>query len=504
MEKFDLPTRSGSIDRGMDMMQRRTTRIATQAGLGLLIAVAACAVNPATGEREFSLVSEAQEIEIGRQSDPAITAEMGGLYPDSSLQRYVRSLGMEIAAAGERPSLPWSFKVLNDDLVNAFALPGGFVYITRGILANMNSEAELVAVLGHEAGHVTARHTAGQITRMQLGQLGLGLGMVFSETVRKYGQAAATGLQLLFLSYSRGDESQADMLGFRYMTRLHYDPEGMSNVMRMLESTSPSGEGAIPTWLSSHPDPGNRVQANEQRIAEATTDFSGYDLNRDSFIQHLDGLVYGEDPREGYFIAQRFLQPTLRFEMTFPSGWNTANGTQAVQAGAPNRDAVMALSFSDAASAAEAASSVASMEGLTVRGSRSERVNGLPASFVDFDLQTQDGVLRGTVMYIEHANAVYEIVGYGTQTSWSGYQSTVQSAMRSFANLTDARYLDVAPHRIGIVRLPRAMSFEEFNRQYPSSVPASDVMIANQVQAGETLAQGRLVKRIIGGRVPTS
>lgn len=473
-------------------------------GLGLLLAAAACAVNPATGEREFSLVSEAQEIEIGRESDPAITAQMGGVYGDSALQRYVRGLGLEVAAAGERPGLPWSFKLLDDDLVNAFALPGGFVYITRGILANMNSEAELVAVLGHEAGHVTARHTAGQITRMQLGQLGLGLGMIFSETIREYGQAAATGMQLLFLAYGRDDERQADMLGYRYMTRLDFDPAGMSNVMRMLQSTTAASGGSIPTWLSSHPDPGNRVEANEQRIAESGTDFSSYKMNRDDFLQRLDGLVFGKDPRQGYFIGQRFLQPTMHFEMTFPQGWSTANGALSVQAGAPNRDGVMSLSFSDAASASAAAADLRSMQGLTVRRSYDERVHGLPASFVEFDLETQDGVLRGTVMYVEHDGSVFEIVGYGTQSSWSGHRSAAEQAMRSFANLTEARYLDVAPHRIDIIRLPRAMTFDEFLRQYPPSVTADEVRIANQVDAGETLQAGRLMKRIAGGRVPTN
>jgi predicted Zn-dependent protease len=474
------------------------------AGIGLLLATTACAVNPATGEREFSLVSEAQEIEIGRGSDPAITAQMGGVYGDSALQRYVRGLGLEIAAAGERPALPWSFKLLDDDLVNAFALPGGFVYITRGILANMNSEAELVAVLGHEAGHVTARHTAGQITRMQLGQLGLGVGMIFSETVREYGQAAATGMQLLFLAYGRDDERQADMLGYRYMTRLNFNPEGMSNVMRMLQSTSASAEGSVPTWLSSHPDPGNRVEANEQRIAESGTDFSGYTTNRDAFIQRLDGLVFGTDPRQGYFIGQRFLQPTLHFEITFPQGWGTANGALSVQAGAPNRDGVMSLSFADATSATAAAAELRSMQGLSVRRAYDERVNGLPASFVEFDLQTQDGVLRGTVMYVEHDGAIYEIAGYGTQSSWGGHRAVAEQAMRSFANLTDARYLDVEPHRIDIIRLPRAMTFDEFLRQYPPSVSADEVRIANQVDAGQTLQAGRLMKRITGGRIPTN
>jgi len=328
--------------------------------------------------------------------------------------------------------------------------------------------------------------------------------MIFSETVRQYGQAAATGLQLLFLKYSRDDESQADMLGFRYMTRLTYAPEGLSDVMRMLQSTSPSGEGSVPNWLSSHPDPGNRVEANQRRIAESGTDFSGYTTNRDAFLQHLDGLVFGPDPRQGYFLAQRFLQPTLEFEITFPTGWGTNNGSQSVQAGAPDRDALMALTFATATSAAAAANELRAMQGITVRRSFRERVNGLNAEFVEFDAQTQDGVLSGTIMYIEHGGAVYEVAAYAVQARWSGYQASALAALRSFSRLTDRRYLDVAPHRIDIVRLPRAMTFAQFAQQYPSSVDIDQVRLANQVQANEQLAAGRLMKRITGGRVPTS
>ena len=224
----------------------------------LLAAVFAtsCAVNPATGEREISLVSESQEIAMGREADPAITAQMGGEYDDPELQARVTELGMRLAQASERPDLPWTFRVLDDDLINAFALPGGFIYVTRGILGYMNSEAEMVGVLGHEVGHVTARHTASRITRQQLGMIGVVGGAIFSETVRNNAGLALQGLQLLMLRYSREDESESDALGYRYMTRINYHPDGISEVMQMLQSTSPSAEEmGIPTWMLSHPDP---------------------------------------------------------------------------------------------------------------------------------------------------------------------------------------------------------------------------------------------------------
>jgi len=153
------------------MMFNPTIRLVA-ALLSLLVLVQGCAVNPATGQREISFVSEAQEIRMGQQADPAATAQFGGLYPDNDLQAYVTGLGESIAAVSERPELDWSFKLVDHELINAFAIPGGYIYITRGILANMNSEAELVAVLAHEVGHVTARHAAQRITQQQLGMIG--------------------------------------------------------------------------------------------------------------------------------------------------------------------------------------------------------------------------------------------------------------------------------------------------------------------------------------------
>ena len=173
----------------------------------VVVAIGSCATNPATGRRQLSLVSERQEITMGFQNDTGIVQQLG-VYPDSGLQRYVRGLGEKLAAVSERPSLPWSFRVVDDPVVNAFAVPGGFIYVTRGLLAHMNSEAQLAAVLGHEIGHVTARHSVEQLSRAQLAQVGLGVGMVFSETVRQYGQVAGAGLGVLFLKFGRDDETK--------------------------------------------------------------------------------------------------------------------------------------------------------------------------------------------------------------------------------------------------------------------------------------------------------
>src|SRR6059036_688194 len=193
-----------------------------------------CAVNPATGSRQLMLVSESQEISMGRDYDNQVVASIG-LYPDSTLQRWIQQFGARLAATSERPNLPWSFRVVDDPVVNAFALPGGFIYVTRGILAHLGSEAELASVVGHEIGHVTARHSVSQMSKAQLLDVGVIVGMILRPQLQNFGGLAQAGLELLFLKYSRNDESQADELGLRYLTRAGYDPRPMTQVFRTLD-----------------------------------------------------------------------------------------------------------------------------------------------------------------------------------------------------------------------------------------------------------------------------
>ena len=223
----------------------------------LVLALAACATNPVTGRRELSLIGEQQEIAMGLEAAKSASAEMG-VYPDSVLQRYVSALGMPLARASERPNLPWSFTVIDDPVVNAFALPGGPLFVTRGILAHMNSEAQLVSVLGHEIGHVTAKHSVSQMSRAQLTQ-GLFIGaMILRPELQQFGNLGSQALGLMFLKFGRDDETQADELGFRYMTNASYDPAEMAEMFKTLDRTGGGGD-QTPEWLSTHPNPGNRV-----------------------------------------------------------------------------------------------------------------------------------------------------------------------------------------------------------------------------------------------------
>src|SRR5438552_10944197 len=175
----------------------------------------ACATNPVTGKRQLALMSEAQEIAAGQQNDAEVRRDMG-VYENRALQQYVSEIGMRLAAISERPNLPWHFTVVDVPAVNAFALPGGYIYITRGILPFLDDESQLAGVLGHEIGHVTARHAVEQYSKATGAQLGVILGSIFVPGGAQLGQVAQTGLGLLFLKNSRDDEAQADQLGVHY------------------------------------------------------------------------------------------------------------------------------------------------------------------------------------------------------------------------------------------------------------------------------------------------
>jgi len=226
-----------------------------------------CAINPATGKRELSFLSYEKEIRLGVEADKGII-EQYGLYGDSEVREYVNQLGQKIVKVSHRSDLTFHFRILDSSVINAFALPGGFVYITRGILAYMNSEAELAGIIGHEIGHITARHSAKQYTRAQLAQVGLGLGMVFSEQFRRFSDVAELGTGLLFLRFSRDQERQSDQLGVEYATKVGYDAANLSHFFGTLNRLQELSGQELPGWFSTHPNPEGREEKTLEMAKE--------------------------------------------------------------------------------------------------------------------------------------------------------------------------------------------------------------------------------------------
>jgi predicted Zn-dependent protease len=462
--------------------------------------LAACAVNPATGEREFMLVSEGQEIAMGREADPQVSAAFG-IYPDTAVQTYVANLGYDLVSVAERPNLPWTFRVVDDPLVNAFALPGGYIYITRGIMAHFNSEAELVSVLGHEIGHVTARHSAQQMTQQQLAQVGLVAGAVLVPEVQDYLGIAAASLQLLFLKFSRDDERQADDLGLRYMSRAGYDPREMPDVYEMLGDVSAaSGAGGVPGWLSTHPDPEDR---KERMLAQIDTlAVEGTKIRQVEYLQRLNGMTYGTNPREGYFRENVFYHPDLAFRLDFPAGWQTVNSKRRVAAQSSREDALIQLDLSDEASPEAAARSFAALEGVQVGRSQSGDINGLRAASLSFTATTEQQVLAGLVAFISYEGNLYRLMGLTLQSRWSAYRSAFQQSIMSFNRLADRAALSVQPLELQIVQLDRPMTLGQFAQRHPSQVSLEELALINQVDPGVELEEGRPLKRVVGGPLP--
>jgi predicted Zn-dependent protease len=463
------------------------------------LVLSACAVNPATGRRELMLISESQELAMGKQYDQQLVAEMG-LYDDAALAGYVQGLGLQLAALSERPQLPWAFRLVDDPVVNAFAVPGGYIYITRGILAHMGSEAQLVSVLGHEIGHVTARHTAQQMTQQQLFGLGLAVGSIFSPTAAGI---ASVGVQILSLKFSRDDESQADELGFRYMRAARYDPREAADLFAQLARVSGSSGSRLPEWQSTHPDPENR---REKALARAATlpqaELDAATVRREEYLNRLDGMVFGPDPRQGYFLDARFVHPGMAFELTLPAGWRYVNQHTMVGAQSAEQDAVVILTVAEGATPADAARGFFGQEGVSGTPA-SGTVNGLQAAGGGFSAQTQDGgTLQGEIQFVAHGGLVLQVMGYAPAARWPARRDAVRGALRSLRRLTDQRILAAQPWRVDIVRMDRTLTPAQFLERYPGPVPAEDVALINQLDAGGRFMNRNLVKRVLGSPFP--
>ena len=458
----------------------------------------ACATNPVTGKRELALISESQEIEMGRQGAAEVTAAIG-LYPNATLQGYVNRIGNALAATTERPGLPWEFQVVDDASINAFALPGGFIFVTRGLLAHMTNEAELASVLGHESGHVSARHSVQQMSRQQVAAIGLGVGSVLSPAIAKYGQIAGAGLGLMFLKYGRDDETQSDQLGFRYAVAGGYDTREMISVFQMLQRAEQlAGGGRLPEWQSTHPDPGNRIAAVQAMVAATSRDWSAMKVAGPEFLRQIDGMVYGINPRAGFFRGTLFLHPDLKFVFQFPDGWKTQNAADAVAAISPDESAIVELRGAQG-SAAEAARIFFSQQGMTAGAQSRGTIHGNPVVSAEFTAADgQGGSVQGIAAFFEYGAATWRTLTYTTPARYESWKGAFQRSINSFDRLTDPVALAVQPMRLRVDAAPQAMSLAQFHAQLPSSISLAELALINGVLEGAQLRAGQSIKRVIG------
>ena len=448
--------------------------------LGFVMLVAGCATNPVTGKTQLMLVSESQEIEMGKGM-LAQTEQETGFYADPALQSYVSTIGLGMAHASERPTLPWEYHVIDDAAINAFAAPGGYIFITRGILTYLNSEAELAAVLGHETGHVTARHSAAMVSQQELGGLGLAGLSIWKP---KLGDVLNTGASLYFLNFSRNDERQADGLGHRYSLHAKYDPREMPKTFQTLQRVSNTGSSRMPGFLSTHPDPGDRV-AYTKAWADAVTNFGGLAIDRDRYLSHIDGLMFGEDPEQGYFESARYLHPVLKLRFDMPSGWQGMNQRSQVVLAEPNGQAQITFSAAKGNTPDAAAQVFLAQKGMQNIGGQRLSLGGDPATLV----------LRGEVIFVQHGGAVYQFLGLTLATSWATLGPAISQSLRSFGPTAGNQVFHRRKY-LRIVTLPRAMSVADLAAQSGGAIAVPELAIINAVSETAMLPAGARVKTV--------
>jgi len=497
------------------LYQRASALIAVLA-MAVLLTGCTTGTNPISGNTRAYAYSWEEEKRLGAQSDEQIQSQFG-VYENEQLQQYVDRVGQRVLAESHmrRPdtdpkfrNAEFTFRVLDSEVVNAFALPGGYVYVTRGLMSHLNNEAQLAVVLGHEIGHVAGRHASKQAAKQQLGQLGLIGAALGGEALGLPGgsilQAGSQATQLLFLSYSRDNERESDELGVEYAALAGYEASEGAEFFRSLERIGEQRGGGVPTWQSTHPDPGDREQdilamaeewRNEGNVEMKT-------VGQDEYYDVLEGIVLGQNPRQGFVENNTFYHPDLRFQFPVPRGFQVVN--QAAQVGLVDQNQRAQIVFriqNDAGSAREAASSateeLGGQQGVEIvdRG-QARSGDGIPAQYVLVDAQAQQGQsVRALLYFLEYDGTVYVFQGVTAAQSYSDYKDLFLEVMRGFAPLNDRRILDVQPARLMIRPAQQSAPFEALvSNDLPEDFSIEELAILNQVQVDTRIEQGRPLK----------
>ncbi|MDP9144882.1 MAG: M48 family metalloprotease, partial [Actinomycetota bacterium] len=346
-------------------------------------------------------------------------------------------------------------------------------------------------------GHVTARHSAQQITRSQLAGLGLGVASIVDSRVARYAGVAQAGLGLLLLKYGRDAESQADAVGFRYGLAGGWDMRDGTKMFNTLAAVTGDAGAGLPEWQSSHPAPAGRAEENESRVRAAEARgirFESLRVDRNGYLRRLEGLVYGEDPRQGYFEGTRFFHPTLKLTFAFPSGWQTQNSPASVAGISAAKDAIMIFSGSGSESPQTTGRKFAAQEGLVAGQGQALTINGLTAYTVPFRAETEQGTVGGRAVWVALDGTTYQMLGYGGAANLDRNDPIFLSVARSFGRLTDASKINVTPKRVRIVQLRTPQTIVEAGRANGNTIPDVELARINGVRTDQVIATGTLVK----------
>ena len=488
----------------------RTARVSAPPAALLVVAsalfAAACATNPVSGKKQVSLLSEAEEQAIGQQQDAEIRREMG-VYNDRGLEQYINEIGQELARNSHRPNLAWTFTIVDSPAINAFALPGGYVYLTRGILAYLDDESELAGVLGHEIGHVTARHAAQAYTRQAEANIGLQILSIFVPGTRPFADLGATGLSVLFLKNGREAEIEADRLGVEYGSGAGYDPSGVPRFLSTLARVAALSERGVPNWLSTHPDPGSRVTKAEP-VASKFASADAKKVNRDQYLDRIRGVEFGDSPKDGIVRGAEFLHPLLRIGVKFPDGWELTNGSTAVLAQEPGTKHFMVLQEVERPSGLPARASisdtaVAAMRkaGFSIVDGTMQKINGNDAHVGLYHGKTKDvGEVVMRAAHIQVGRQVYVVAGFTPKAEFDSIDPDIQSSVKTFRQLTQQEASNIRPNRLDFYTVQKGDSWQSIAvRQGKSIVNAATLAIMNDHEVSAQPQPGDRVKIIIEG-----
>ncbi|WP_460614644.1 M48 family metalloprotease [Hymenobacter seoulensis] len=438
-----------------------------------------------------------------KKADPQVIAQFG-LLDNAPLQRFIQQKGQQMAAVSNRADFGYNFTIVDSPIINAFAAPDGNVYFTRGIMAHFNNEAQFAGVLGHEIGHITAKHGQKQQTRSTLASGALLLGSIFSSRVAQLAQPLSQGVGLLFLKYGRDDERESDKLGVAYSTKIGYDASYMADFFQTLQREQQlSGAGAVPDFLSSHPNSADRYTTVKQLAAAAKQQAGGRQLtvNRNPYLRMLEGLPYGEDPRQGFVEGGVFYHPDLKFRFPVPQGWKSQNSPSQFQMAEPNGKAVLILTTAGNGTLDAAAQSLA--EQLKLQSPQASRttINGFPAIAIQGDQvgqnqQGQQGITASTLSYvIQDGQTLYALIGLCGPQTLNTYGPTFQRVAQGFARLSDASKLNRQPEKIRIKTAKGGQTLA--SALAANGIPSKryeELAILNGMKTTDKLAAGQLYK----------
>jgi predicted Zn-dependent protease len=436
----------------------------------------------------------------GAKPDPAVIAQFG-LYNNTKLQSLIDTKGKQMTNVSDRPG-DYGFTIVDSPVINAFATPDGHVYFTRGIMAYFNNEAQFAGVLGHELGHITAQHGKKQQTRSTIAGIGMILGSVIAPRVmQSVGGVAQQVVGLGMLKYGRDDENESDQLGVKYSTKIGYDASYMADFFQTLSRTeAQSGAGGVPTFLSTHPNSADRYTRVKQLAAQAKQSVGNRALavNRDQYLRALEGLTFGEDPRQGFVESSVFYHPDLKFRFPIPSGWKSQNAPDKFQMAEPNGKALLVFLGASGSSLEAAGQSLAKSIGLASANAQKTTINGFPALVVEGDQQASDQSSTPAhvlAQLIQDGNSIYAFVGLAAPASFSTYAPQFQRAAQGYARLTEADKLNRQPEH---VHIRTATGSQTLASAFASAgVPSKryeEMAILNGMKTTDKLSKGMLYK----------